>query len=163
MLCDIVSKNGNLLLNIPVRGDGTIDEKELKVVQGIGDWMDVNKECIFSTRPWKVFGEGPATAGAKLTAQGFNEGRGKPLTAEDIRFTLKGNTLYAIILGKPTNGVSIKSLGNAAKLLDKRISKITLLGSKEKIQWQRTDAALEIKQPEAASSEIANVFKIALR
>ena len=163
MLCDIVSKNGNLLLNIPVRGDGTIDEKELKIVQGIGDWMEVNKECIFSTRPWKVFGEGPATAGAKLSAQGFNEGRGKPFTGEDIRFTQKGNALYAIVLGKPTNGVNIKSLGTAAKLLDKRISKVTLLGSKEKIQWQQTDAALEIKQPEAASSDMANVFKIALR
>jgi alpha-L-fucosidase len=163
MLCDIVSKNGNLLLSIPVRGDGTIDEKELKIVQGIGDWMDVNKECIFSTRPWKVFGEGPATEGATLRAQGFNEGRGKPLTAEDIRFTQKGNTLYAVVLGKPANGVNIKSLGVSAKLLDKRIAKITLLGSKEKIQWQQTDAALEIKQPETASSDIANVFKIGLR
>ena len=78
MLADIVSKNGNLLLNIPVRGDGTIDEKELKVVEGIANWMDVNKECIFGTRPWKVFGEGPASAGAALSAQGFNEGKGKP-------------------------------------------------------------------------------------
>ena len=56
--------------------------------------MDVNRECIFGTRPWKVFGEGPASAGAKLTAQGFNEGKGKPLTAEDIRFTQKGIDAY---------------------------------------------------------------------
>lgn len=163
MLCDIVSKNGNLLLNIPVRGDGTIDEKELKVVEGIADWMDVNKECIFGTRPWKVFGEGPATAGAKLTGQGFNEGRGKALTAEDVRFTVKGGTLYAIVLGHPENGVNIKSFGFSAKLLDKSIGEVTLLGSKEKIDWKQTDAALEIKQPEHASSDIANVFKIALR
>jgi alpha-L-fucosidase len=163
MLCDIVSKNGNLLLNIPVRGDGTIDEKELKIVQGIGDWMEVNKEAIFSTRPWKVFGEGPATEGATLRAQGFNEGKGKPLTAEDIRFTLKGNTLYAIVLGKPANGINIKSLGMSAKLLDKKIKKVTLLGSKEKIQWQQTATALEIKQPATASSDIANVLKITLR
>ena len=163
MLCDIVSKNGNLLLNIPVRGDGTIDEKELKIVQGIGDWMEVNQEAIFSTRPWKVFGEGPATEGATLKAQGFNEGKGKPLTAEDIRFTLKGNTLYAIVLGRPATGVNIKSLGTSAKLLDKKIKKVTLLGGKEKIQWQQTDAALEIKQPETISGDIANVFKITLR
>ena len=65
MLVDIVSKNGNLLLNIPVRGDGTIDDKELKVVEGIAGWMDVNKECIFGTHPWKVFGEGPASAPAQ--------------------------------------------------------------------------------------------------
>ncbi len=163
MLCDCVSKNGNLLLSVPVRGDGTIDEKELKIVQGIGDWMDVNKEAIFSTRPWKVFGEGPATEGAALKAQGFNEGKGKPLTAADIRFTLKGNTLYAIVLGRPANGVNIKSLGVAAKLLDQHIKKVALLGSKEKIQWQQTDAALEIKPPAAPSSDIANVFKITLR
>ena len=102
-LCDIVSKNGNLLLNIPVRGDGTIDDDELKVVQGIGDWMTVNRECIFSTRPWKIFGEGPASAGAKLTAQGFNEGKGRPFTAEDVRFTQSkdGKTIYAIVLGWP--------------------------------------------------------------
>jgi len=162
MLCDIVSKNGNLLLNIPVRGDGTIDEKELKIVQGIGDWMDVNKEAIFSTRPWKVFGEGPATVGSTLRAQGFNEGKGKPLTAEDIRFTLKGNTLYAIVLGKPTTGVNIKSLGTSAKLLDKTIKKVTLLGSKEKIKWQQTATALEIIHPETATSDIANVLKITL-
>ena len=121
MLCNIVSKNGNLLLNIPVRGDGTIDEKELKVVEGIADWMDVNKECIFSTWPGKVFGEGPASQGAALSAQGFNEGKGKAFTSEDVRFTQTkdGKTFYAIVLGAPTNGMSIASLGKKAKLLDK--------------------------------------------
>ena len=162
-LVNIVSKNGNLLLNVPVRGDGTIDEKELKIVQGIAGWMDVNKECIFGTRPWKVFGEGPASAGAVLSAQGFNEGRGKPLTAEDVRFTQKGNVLYATVLGAPTNGVSIKSLGKNAKLLDQKISRIQLLGSKEKLTWQQTDAALVIGQPEKAPNNFANVFKISLR
>ena len=162
MLCDIVSKNGNLLLNIPVRGDGTIDDKELKVVQGIADWMDVNKECIFGTRPWKVFGEGPASGGAKLTAQGFNEGKGKPLTAADVRFTQKGDALYAIELGWPTNGVSITSLGKSAKLLDQSIKTIQLLGSTEKIKWSQTDDALVIEQPKYEPSNIAIVFKISL-
>jgi alpha-L-fucosidase len=162
MLADIVSKNGNLLLNIPVRGDGTIDEKELKVVEGIADWMDVNKECIFGTRPWKVFGEGPASAGAKLTAQGMNEGKGKPLTAEDVRFTEKDSTLYAIVLGAPTNGVSIKSLGKSAKLLEQKIQKITLLGSDEWIEWEQGDGALTILQPKNLPNKFAIVFKIAL-
>jgi alpha-L-fucosidase len=162
MLADIVSKNGNLLLNIPVRGDGTIDEKELKVVEGIADWMDVNKECIFGTRPWKVFGEGPASAGAKLTAQGMNEGKGKPLTAGDVRFTEKDSTLYAIVLGAPTNGVSIKSLGKSAKLLEQKIQKITLLGSDEWIEWEQGDGALTILQPKNLPNKFAIVFKIAL-
>ncbi len=164
-LVNIVSKNGNLLLNIPVRGDGTIDEKELKVVEGIAAWMAVNKECIFGTRPWKTFGEGPASEGAKLTAQGFNEGKGKPFTFEDVRFTQSkdGKTLYAVVLGAPTNGVSITSLGNSAKLLDKKISKIQLLGSKEKLNWQQTDAALQIPQPKNLPNTFAIGFKISLK
>jgi alpha-L-fucosidase len=160
MLCDIVSKNGNLLLNIPVRGDGSIDDKEQAILEGIGAWMDVNKECIFGTRPWKVFGEGPASEGAALSAQGFNEGKGKPFTAEDIRFTTKGDTLYAIELGAPTNTVAIKSLGTAAKLLDQPIRSITLLGSDEKVEWTQTAAALTINAPAKSPNNIAVVYKI---
>jgi alpha-L-fucosidase len=162
MLCDVVSKNGNLLLNIPVRGDGTIDDKEQAVLEGIGAWIDVNKECIFGTRPWKVFGEGPASEGAALSAQGFNEGKGKPFTAADFRFTTKGNVLYAIELGWPTNAASIKSLGTAAKLLDKSIGGITLLGSAEKVQWSQNVDALTIKPPQNPPSDVAVVFKITL-
>ena len=162
MLCDIVSKNGDLLLNIPVRGDGSIDDKEQAVLEGIGAWMDVNKECIFDTRPWKIFGEGPASEGAALSAQGFNEGKGKPFTAADFRFTTKGNVLYAIELGWPTNAASIKSLGTAAKLLDKSIGGITLLGSAEKVQWSQNADALTIKPPQNTPSDVAVVFKITL-
>jgi alpha-L-fucosidase len=160
MLCDIVSKNGNLLLNIPVRGDGSIDDKEQAVLAGIGEWMDVNKECIFDTRPWKIFGEGPASEGAALSAQGFNEGKGKPFTAADFRFTAKDDILYAIELGAPTNAVTIKSFGTAAKLLDKPISNITLLGSDEKVFWTQAADALTIKAPSKSSNNIAIVYKI---
>ena len=164
-LADIVSKNGNLLLNIPVRGDGTIDDDEVQVVTGIGDWMAVNKESIFGTRPWKIFGEGPASAGAKLSAQGFNEGKGKPFTAEDVRFTQTkdGRTLYATVLGAPTNGVSIKSLGKAAKLLDGSIKKVELLGSREKVKWQQADDALVISQLKTLPNNFAIVYKISVR
>ena len=162
MLCDIVSKNGNLLLNIPVRGDGTIDDKEVAVLQGIANWMDVNKECIFDSRPWKVFGEGPASEGSALSAQGFNEGRGRPFTAEDVRFTTKGDTLYVIALGAPQKDLQIKSLGTAAKLLDQPIGSITLLGNTEKIQWSQTDDALTIKPPQKTPSDMAVVFKLKL-
>ena len=163
MLCDIVSKNGDLLLNIPVRGDGSIDDKEQDVLAGIGAWMDVNKECIFDTRPWKVFGEGPASEGAALSAQGFNEGKGKPFTAADVRFTTKGDTLYAIVLGMPKQDIAIKSLGTAAKLLDKTIGDLTLLGSSEKVEWTQTADALTIKLPVKIPNDIAIVFKLALR
>jgi alpha-L-fucosidase len=135
----------------------------VQIVEGVADWMDVNRECIFDTQPWKVFGEGPASAGAKLRAQGFNEGKGKPFTAEDFRFTTGSNTLYAIELGWPTNGVSVKSLGKSAKLLDGKIRKIELLGSKEKVKWKRTDEALVITQPKNEPNNFAVVYKITLR
>jgi alpha-L-fucosidase len=122
--------------------------------------MDVNKECIFGTRPWKVFGEGPASEGAALSAQGFNEGKGKPFSAADVRFTTKGDTLYAIELGAPTNAVAIKSLGTAAKLLDKPIGNITLLGSDTKVEWTQTDDVLTIKAPAKSPNDIAIVYKI---
>jgi alpha-L-fucosidase len=160
MLCDIVSKNGDLLLNIPVRGDGSIDDKEQAVLEGIGAWMGVNKECIFDTRPWKIFGEGPASEGAPLSAQGFNEGEGKPFTAADVRFTIRSKTLYAIVLGTPQQDLQIKSLGTAAKLLDKPIGKITLLGSDEKVIWSQTADRLSLKKPAKMPNDIALVFKM---
>ena len=162
-LADIVSKNGNLLLNIPVRGDGTIDEREEKVLAGIAAWMDVNKECIFGTRPWKVFGEGPATGGAALTAQGFNEGKGRPFTSDDVRFTAKGSALYAIVMGWPTGPLAIRSLGASAKLLDGPIAGIELLGSNEEVHWKRTDEALVVEPAKAMpASDLAFVYKIRL-
>jgi alpha-L-fucosidase len=162
MLCDIVSKNGNLLLNIPVRGDGTIDDKEEVVLKGIADWMDVNKESIFDTRPWKVFGEGPSAEAPPAKVGNFNEGKGKPFTGEDVRFTTKDGVLYMIALGVPKKDLQIKSLGTAAKLLDHPIGNIALLGSHEKVQWSQAADALTVKVPEKMPNDKAIVFKISL-
>jgi alpha-L-fucosidase len=167
MLADIVSKNGNLLLNIPVRGDGSIDEKEGKVVKGIGEWMEVNKEAILATRPWKTFGEGPASAGNNLSAQGFNEGKGKPFTAEDVRYTVSknGGTLYAIIMGWPDKSLELKSLGTDAGHLDSKVKSIELLGDRSSVQWKQSGGALVIettpKKP-ASEASAAAVYKISL-
>jgi len=149
MLADIVSKNGNLLLNIPVRGDGSIDDKEEKILNEIGVWMDVNKESIFGTRPWTIFGEGPASEGTALSAQGFNEGKGKAFTSEDIRFTTKGNILYAIILNVSDNkDITIKSLSKKMPLSKGHpITKVSVLGSTGKLTWSRTDSGLSLKVP----------------
>ena len=161
MLADIVSKNGNLLLNIPVRADGTIDDKEEKVLQGIAAWMDVNKESIIATRPWKVFGEGPASeVPATAQAGNFTEGKGKAFSAADVRFTVKDGTVYAIVLGVPKNDLAIKSLGTAAKLLDRPIGGVSLLGSPGVVQWTQTADALTIQAPKSAPNDIALVFKI---
>jgi alpha-L-fucosidase len=109
MLIDIVSKNGNLLLNIPVRGDGTIDSDEQKVLADLAEWMPANGEAIYGTRPFTVFGEGAQDVKG---SGNFNERQSRPYTAEDIRFTTKGDTLYAFALAWPENGnkLSIKTL-----------------------------------------------------
>jgi alpha-L-fucosidase len=156
MLIDIVSKNGNLLLNIPVRGDGTIDDKEVNILDGIAKWMDINKESIFDTRPWKIFGEGPAADSASpLDHAGFNEGKMK-FTEKDIRFTQKKNILYATIMGQPSGEIFIKALSK------QKIKQIKLLGSNEAIKWKQTADALIIKSPNKIPNDIPAVFKIIL-
>ncbi|ETZ24784.1 alpha-L-fucosidase [Pedobacter sp. V48] len=162
-LADVVSKNGNLLLNIPLRGDGSIDSDALKVVEEIGEWMKINKEAIFGTRPWKVFGEGPAMENAApLSAQGFNEGKGKPFEAKDIRFTTKGNELYIIPMGWPEDGkLLIKSLDANNPALGK-INKMTLLGYGEIKDFSRQADGLIITLPAAARPvlDYAYVLKV---
>jgi alpha-L-fucosidase len=160
ILADVVSKNGNLLLNIPVRGDGTIDELELAVVESIGRWMKINSEAIYSTRPWKQFGEGPAiSSAAPLSAQGFNEGKGKPLGAEDFRFTTKGNTLYAIFFGWPGDGkVLIRSLTPGA--MDAAPGDVTLLGHEGSLQWTQGGDGVSVGLPATPPCEHAYVLKL---
>jgi alpha-L-fucosidase len=154
MLVDIVSKNGNLLLNIPVRGDGTIDDREIETLEGIAKWMNINNESIFNTRPWKIFGEGPTTNIANpLDNQGFNEGKTK-FTEYDIRFTQNKNVVYATIMGTAKGDLKIRSLAET------KIKSIRLLGSSEKISWMQKDGFLVIQKPVTVPNEIAMVFKI---
>lgn len=149
MLVDVVSKNGNLMLNIPVRGDGTIDELERQIVEGIGRWMKINGESIYGTRPWKIFGEGPAQENAAaLSAQGFNEGKGKPFSGLDYRFTTKGNSLYAIALGWPENGKAlIKSLAKGNQLRPDPVNRVEFLGLGN-LKFEQKPEGLEVILPE---------------
>ena len=148
-LLDIVSKNGTMLLSVPVRGDGTIDSDETAVVEEIARWMNINGESIFSTRPWKIFGEGPAQESDNpLKAQGFNEGGGKPFSSFDYRFTTKGNTLYAVGLGWPENGKAlIKSLSKDNPLRPEAINHIEFLGGAG-LKFERKEEGLEVILPE---------------
>jgi alpha-L-fucosidase len=119
--------------------------------------MDINKESIYDTRPWKVFGEGPSADKINpMDGPGFNEGKIK-YSDKDIRFNQKGNIIYATVLGIPADKVSIKSLGNAKKV---KIKKIEVLGSAEKISWKRDSGLLVIEKPKTDPNEIAMVFKI---
>ncbi len=163
MLIDIISKNGNLLLSVPMRGDGTIDDKEEAILNKVAAWMEINAESIYETRPWKIFGEGPVADSVNpLQAQGFNEGRHKPYTAEDIRFVTKDSVLYAHVLSWPDNGkVVIKSLAKNSDLLNQSVENITILGVDKQPSYIRTKEGLIVTLPdEMTPCEISFVLKI---
>lgn len=153
LLMDVVSKNGNLLLSIPQRPDGTIDAEEEKILADLATWMEPNGEAIFGTRPFKVAGEGTTV---------IKDFRVKtlPYTAQDIRFTVKGDVLYATTLGVPSGDITIKALGHSSLESLGEIRDIQLLGSTEKIEWNRGPDALVIKLPVGKPNDIAYVFKI---
>ena len=154
LLVDIVSKNGNMLLSIPLRADGTFDEKEEAILKEFGAWMKVNKESIVGTRPWKKFGEGPiADSDIAINAQGFNDGQYTKAGSSEIRFTQKGNVLYATALAWPDNmQLSIKSLAT------ERISSVELLGY-GKIPFSQSSDAFSVTLPKKVNT-IAPVLKI---
>ena len=161
MLIDIVSKNGNLLLSIPVRGNGSLDEDEIAFLEDFSKWMAVNGEGLYGTRPWKIFGEGPAQeSAAKLSAQGFNEGKGKPFTQEDVRFVTKNGELYAFVMAVPDSKVKIKSLANDSELTPAKIKNISMLGSSEIISYIQTSEALEISTSAKYPTDYAVCYKI---
>lgn len=155
-LIDIVSKNGNLLLNIPVKGDGTIDSDEVKVLQDLAKWMPINGEGIFGTRPWVVFGEGPSD----VSAGNFGEGRARAYNANDIRFTTKGGAIYAFVLGWPEKPVVIKSLGAKSPLVAGDVADVRLLGYNGKLKWSRTDDGLSVEMPAEKPCDHAVALKI---
>ncbi len=153
LLADIVSKNGNLLLNIPLRHDGTIDADEEAVLKEMGAWMAVNGEAIYATRPWAVFGEG-ATVGR---GGHFNEQQLRHLTAADFRFTTKDGALYAIAFGWPADRrLVIRSLAAPAG----KVAAVSLLGHGGPLEWKQTDDGLVIGLPEQAPCRHAFAFKI---
>jgi alpha-L-fucosidase len=161
-MVDVVSKNGNYLLNVPVRGDGSIDELERGIVKEIAGWMKLNSESIYDTRPWSVYGEGPSTQNqAQLNGQGFNEGRTK-FTAADIRFVRKTDALYATIMKWPEDRtILIKSLGSGSPLYPKEISQVTWVGYGSPLVFERRSEGLLVKLPDLSPKfTYANVLKI---
>lgn len=154
-LIDIVSKNGNLLLNIGPRADGTITEEQKDVLLNIGKWLKVNGEAIYGTRCWAKFGEGDVAG----TAGTFTDNVATAYTARDMRFTTKGNDFYAIILNWDNKGVFIKSLDKNA-IADAKIIDVKLLGSDEKINWEQTDNGLKLSFPDKKPCNYAYSFKI---
>ena len=143
-LTDVVSKNGNLLLSIPVRGNGEIDEKEEAILAELTAWMKVNGDAIFATRPWDIYGEGPF----KVVEGMLNEGDAKPFTFEDIRFTTKHGALYAIAMEWPADdSFVIHSLGTASPHNRGKVERVELLGHGAPLSFTQDADGLKVKLP----------------
>jgi len=165
MLVDIVSRNGNLMLNFPLPNSGALDDQELKILDEITRWMAVNSEGIYATRPWKIFGDGPvATApppAAGRRGNPFNERNRQDLTAEEVRFTTKGSTLYAFVMGWPEKEASIRALALGGANSVPEVRNLELLGHKGKVKWTQDAAALKVELPVERPCDHAVTFKIA--
>lgn len=157
-LADVVSKNGNLLMNVGPRPDGTIPEGAAKTLLGVGAWLKVNGDAIYGTRPWRQFGEGPT----KFEAGSFHDTDAKPYTAADYRFTTKDGALYAIELGWPKDGEAvIHALGSGVGT--REISSVELLGSTAPLTFQQKPDGLHIHVPAAPVGQYAYAYRITWR
>ena len=161
-LIDTVSKNGTFILNVPGRPDGTLDSKEIAVLDGISAWMQINSEAIHGTRPWRVYGEGPNS----VKAGSFQGESVSKLGEKDIRFTRnKANSvIYALLLGWPTEPFAVQSLGLSATTTPGRIGKLELLGTGQTVSWKQQADALRVELPKRYKpvTDYAAVLKVTL-
>jgi len=158
MLCDIVSRNGNLMLNFPLPNSGALDPQELKVLEGITQWMAVNSEGIYGTRPWKVSGNASAPAAAAQT--GFNERNRKELSANDVLFTTKAGALYCFVMGWPEREAIVPGLALGGSNGAGAIRNVELLGHKGKVKFTQDAGALKVEMPAERPSDYAITLKI---
>jgi alpha-L-fucosidase len=159
LLCDIVSRNGNLMLNVPLPNGGKPDDEELKTVEEIAKWMAVNSEGIYGTRPWKIAG---STAPPAAGNTSFNERNRRDLSAEDVRYTTKNGTLYAFVMGWPEREAVVPTLALGGKNQVGKIRSVDLLGHRGKLKFTQDEQSLRVMLPPEKPSEHAICFKIAV-
>jgi alpha-L-fucosidase len=155
-LVDVVSKNGNLLLNVGPKADGAIPEEARAILLQMGAWLQTNGEAIYGSRPWLLYGEGPT----KVASSAMNTDR-QDYTPEDIRFTTHNGALYAIALGWPENGeLRLRSLPRGTPYLSGPVCSVQMLGSNEQLSWTQREDGLHIKLPQNKPGEPAFTFRI---
>jgi alpha-L-fucosidase len=155
---DIVSKNGNMLLNFGPESDGTFSEEAVNIAHSIGRWTEVNGEAIFGSQAWKIYGEGPT----HYQGGSFGELKTPALefTPRDIRFTTKNGVIYTILLVWPEHQAVIKAFGKKSPYALPKISEVKLLGEEAKLKWRQTEDALVIETPPRKPCDYAFVFSI---
>ncbi|MEQ4574967.1 MAG: alpha-L-fucosidase [Gammaproteobacteria bacterium] len=154
LLADVVSKNGNLLLNIGPRADGSIPDTERDILLAIGKWLKTNGEAIYDSRPWRTYGEGPT----EVAGGSFQDTKTKPYTPEDFRFTVRDGALYAIELGWPRDG---KAVIRSLKPAD-GVRAVTLLADGRKVPFEQRDDGLHLRLPAKPVGEHAWAYRIEL-
>jgi alpha-L-fucosidase len=164
MLVDIVSRNGNLMLNFPLMSSGVLDREEEKILDAITAWMAVNSEAIYATRPWKTYGlsldpDIPSGAAPAADAK-FNEKNRKDLSAHDLRFTTKGDALYVFVMGWPATALAIPALAPGGPHGVGHVTHVELLGSRAKISFTHDQQGLTLRPPTTPPCEHAMVFKV---
>jgi alpha-L-fucosidase len=155
-LIDIVSKNGNLLLNIGPRSDGTIPDEVQQVLLAVGSWLKTNGEAIYGTRPWKIYGEGPT----RVASGSFHDTDTAAYTAEDFRFTAKGDTLYALELGWPASREAVVHSFASSSLAGRKVASVSLLGFEGGLKFDEQPDGLHIQLPAAAPGNYAYGFRV---
>jgi alpha-L-fucosidase len=154
-LIDIVSKNGNLLLNIGPRSDGTIPEEVQQVLLDVGAWLENNGEAIYGTRPWRTYGEGPT----KVAAGSFHDTDTAKYTPEDFRFTTKSENVYAIGLAWPTSREAV--IHSLAKTVGTEpVQSVAMVGGGANLQFEQRADGLHVQLPAQASPKYAYVLRV---
>jgi len=154
-LVDVVSKNGNLLLNVVQRPDGSIDPEVEQMLSQMANWTAIHKKAIYGSRPWGVYGEGD------ISARGGSFNEDMAYTARDIRFTTQGRSLYAITLAYPQDGIIlIRSLAKTPNPKQNTVSSVSLLGYKGKVAWSQDRNGLLVKVPKLGPSPLTAGLRI---
>ncbi|RMD78430.1 MAG: glycoside hydrolase family 29, partial [Lentisphaerae bacterium] len=154
---DTISKNGIAMLNVALRGDGTLPENQANMLRALGKFLDLNAEAVYGTRPWRVYGEGPTRIQSRRGGENI-----RPYTSRDIRFTCRGNDLYTFVLAPPKQGnIMIQTLREGGPLSE-QIQSISLLGSDASVHWTRSAKGLRIECPRTLPQQPVIVFKLTL-